>query len=106
MLRHHVVLPSVGAYLCHVAKNTALWGGAAVGYFHSNMLEVLDDIKTLRLTAFISVPWMPNKIPNAIKAVTIQQSGVEGTLSRHILSTKLENIRTTGSKKHAFYGRI
>jgi long-chain acyl-CoA synthetase len=98
-------LPLAHIY-ARVAEGAALWGGAAIGYFHGNMLEVLDDIKTLRPTTFISVPRMFNKISNAIKAATIQQSGVKGALSRHVLSTKLENIRTTGSNKHAFYDRI
>jgi long-chain acyl-CoA synthetase len=98
-------LPLAHIY-ARVAENYALWGGSAIGYFHGSILEVGDDLKVLRPTTFISVPRLYNRFYNGIKEATIEQPGVKGALSRHVLSKKLEQIRAGGSNKHAFYDRI
>lgn len=89
-----------------VAEQVALWGGSAIGYFHGNILELMDDIKALRPTTFISVPRLYNRFHTSIKAATIEQPGIKGALSRHVVSTKLENMEKTGSNKHMIYDRI
>ncbi|KAI5787130.1 hypothetical protein EDC01DRAFT_174288 [Geopyxis carbonaria] len=87
-------------------ENQALWAGAGIGFFHGNMLELLDDIKELRPNTFISVPRLYNKIANAIKEATIEQPGVKGALSRHVVSVKMEQMKNGGTNQHAFYDRI
>jgi long-chain acyl-CoA synthetase len=89
-----------------LTESAGLWGGAAIGYFHGNMLELLDDIKVLRPTTFISVPRLYNRIANAIKAGTIEAPGIKGILSRHAFAAKMEHMKITGSNKHALYDRI
>jgi len=40
-----------------LAEQNALWAGAMrIGYFHGEMLELVDDLKLLRPTAFASCP--------------------------------------------------
>ena len=89
-----------------VMENAVLWGSGAIGFFHGNIQEILDDIKALQPTTFISVPRLYNKFNNAIKAATIEQGGIKGALSRHALAAKLEHMKTTGSNQHGFYDRI
>lgn len=89
-----------------VAENQCLWSGAAIGYFHGNMLELLDDIKAIRPTSFISVPRLYNKIANAIKEATIEAPGVKGALSRRAVSVKMEQLKNGQSPKHAIYDRV
>lgn len=93
-----------------VTEASALWCGVAIGYFHGNVLELVDDFKLLRPTSFISVPRLYNRFGGAIKAATIEQSGFKGTMSRHIVSTKMAALKdpnsSTATNKHAFYDRI
>ena len=72
-----------------VSEAAALWAGSAIGYFHGNILELVDDFKLLRPTSLISVPRLYNRFGGAIKTATLEASGVTGALSRHVVSTKL-----------------
>ena len=98
-------LPLAHIY-ARILENQALWAGAAVGYFHGDMTQILDDIKVLRPHSFISVPRLYNRIANALKEATIEQTGVKGALSRHVVNTKLEQMKAGGTNQHAFYDRI
>ena len=93
-----------------MTEHSALWGGAAIGYFHGNILELVDDFKLLRPTAFTSVPRLYNRFGGAIKAASVQAPGFKGALSRHVVSTKLANINPAApgkaTNKHLFYDRI
>ncbi|KAI9699331.1 MAG: hypothetical protein M1836_002941 [Candelina mexicana] len=92
-----------------VGEHAALWGGTQIGYFHGNILELVDDLKVLRPTIFQSVPRLYNRFGGAIKAATVEQAGVKGALARHIVSTKLATLHQPPGKatnKHAVYDRI
>ncbi|KAK4962786.1 medium-chain fatty acid-CoA ligase faa2 [Elasticomyces elasticus] len=93
-----------------VTEQSLLWGGGAIGYFHGNILELAEDIKLLRPTIFMSVPRLFNRFGGAIKAQTVEQSGVKGALSRHVVQTKLANLRNPepgkATNKHMLYDRI
>ncbi|TKA80802.1 hypothetical protein B0A55_01606 [Friedmanniomyces simplex] len=93
-----------------VTEQSMLWGGGAIGYFHGNILELVEDIKLLRPTLFSSVPRLFNRFGGAIKAQTIEQSGVKGALSRHIVQTNLANLRNPepgkATNRHMLYDRI
>ncbi|KAF2145971.1 uncharacterized protein K452DRAFT_283264 [Aplosporella prunicola CBS 121167] len=93
-----------------VGEHTALWGGAAIGYFHGNIAELVDDMKLLKPTAFSGVPRLYNRFGGAIKAATLEQSGVKGALSRRVINTKMAKIQdpTPGAatNKHFLYDRI
>ena len=89
-------------------EHVAFWSGARIGYFHGNILELVDDLKALRPTTLPSVPRLYNRFGGAIRANTVEQPGFKGSLSRHIVSTKMANLRdkTNPTVKHAFYDRI
>jgi long-chain acyl-CoA synthetase len=84
-----------------------LWGGAGIAFFHGNILELADDIKLVRPTAFHSVPRLWNRFGSAIRAATVEQSGVRGALSKHVVSSKLQTLNSEKpTNKHALYDRI
>ncbi|KAI5236396.1 acetyl-CoA synthetase-like protein [Aureobasidium subglaciale] len=93
-----------------VTEGSALWAGSAIGYFHGNILELVDDFKLLRPTSLISVPRLYNRFGGAIKTATLEATGVKGALSRHVVNTKLATLNHPDPKqatnKHAFYDRI
>lgn len=93
-----------------VTEQGALWAGARIGYFHGSVIELIDDLKMLRPTAFTSVPRLFNRFGGAIKTQTIDAPGFKGTLSRHIVDTKLANLTQAPVGKqttqHWFYDRI
>lgn len=93
-----------------INEQTALMTGASIGYFHGDMVTLVDDIKLVRPTIFAAVPRLYNRFGAAIKGATVKAPGFRGSLSRHIVSTKLANINNPDPKvatnKHAVYDRI
>ena len=91
-------------------EHSSLWAGGAIGYFHGVILELVEDMKLLRPTVFISVPRLYNRFGAAIKEATINQPGLKGALSRRAVSTKLENMKNPESglatNKHLLYDTI
>lgn len=91
-------------------EQTLIWGGGSIGYFHGNVLELVDDFKLLKPTIMASVPRLYSRFGSAIRAQTVEQPGFKGALSRHVVAAKTANL--TGVKpedatyKHAFYDRI
>lgn len=100
--------------LAHIYERTAeqgaLWCGGAIGYFHGDILALVDDMKLLRPTGFISVPRLYNRFGGAIRAATTSQTGVKGSLARHIVSTKMAALQQpdspTATNRHALYDRV
>jgi long-chain acyl-CoA synthetase len=93
-----------------VTEAGLLWSGAAIGFFHGNVLELVDDFKLLKPTGLTSVPRLYNRFGGAIKAATVEQGGLKGAMSRHIVSTKMAALTQApagkASNKHAIYDRI
>ena len=89
-------------------ESTALWAGCRIGYFHGNVLELVDDMKLLRPHIFASVPRLYNRFGGGIRAQTIEASGFRGAFSRHVIRTKMANLKdkTNPTSKHAVYDRI
>ena len=102
-------LPLAHIY-ARMTEHGALWAGGQIGFFHGDILALIDDLKALRPTAFTSVPRLYNRFGGAIRAATVQQPGFKGAMSRYIMSTKLANMEPADSPsathKHAIYDRI
>lgn len=108
--------PCVLSYLplAHIyqrmTEHAVLWAGGRIGYFHGDVLALTDDLKALRPNAFISVPRLYNRFGGAVRAATIEQPGIKGTLSRHIVNTKLAAMEhpdsPSATHKHAIYDRL
>ncbi|CAG8951479.1 hypothetical protein HYFRA_00007395 [Hymenoscyphus fraxineus] len=99
--------------LAHIYQRTAehncLSAGAAIGYFHGDVLGLVDDLKLLRPTGFNSVPRLFNKFGTAIRASTIDATGVKGTIGRHVINAKLASMKLPPGKatnKHMVYDRF
>ena len=93
-----------------MTEHGTLFSGSRIGYFHGDILNLVDDLQTLRPTGFTSVPRLYNRFGGAMRAATVQQPGFKGALSRHVISTKLANMNPPDSPSatntHAFYDRI
>jgi long-chain acyl-CoA synthetase len=91
-----------------LGEHAALGSGAAIGYFHGNITELVDDIKALRPTIFAAVPRLYNRFGNVIRGSTVEQTGLKGALSRHVVSTKMAALKDkhNPTNKHALYDRI
>lgn len=87
----------------------ALAEGASVGFFRGDILGLVDDMKLLKPTGFISVPRLFNRFNSAIRTATVEAEGVRGALSRHVISTKLAKMSLPpgqSSHNHFLYDRI
>lgn len=93
-----------------LVEQGAFWGGVSIGYFHGDILALVDDLKVLRPTSFSSVPRLYNRFGGAIRAATTAQPGVKGALARHVVNTKLASMKEPDSpaatNKHAIYDRL
>ncbi|KAM4060607.1 AMP-binding enzyme [Hirsutella rhossiliensis] len=92
-----------------LVDQTALAEGAALGFFRGDILGLVDDMKILQPTGFISVPRLFNRFNSAIRTATLDADGIRGALSRHVINTKKANMRAPpgkASNKHLLYDRI
>ncbi|KAJ8609670.1 hypothetical protein MRB53_039007 [Persea americana] len=95
-----------------VGEQTAMAAGAKIGFFHGNVLEIVEDLQMLRPTGFTSVPRLYNRFGASIKAATIEAPRIRGMLSRHVVATKLENLKVEtpdapgATVKHALWDRV
>ena len=102
-------LPLAHIY-ARMSEHGMLWAGGAIGYFHGDILALVEDLQTLRPTIFTSVPRLYNRFGGAVRAATVQAPGVKGAMSRHIVQTKLAAMKPADSpsatNKHLIYDRI
>lgn len=92
-----------------MADQAAFLSGAPVGYFHGDIPTLVEDIKILRPTGFMSVPRLFNRFQAAISTATVKAEGVKGALSRHVINTKKASMKLPPGKatnKHLIYDRI
>ena len=93
-----------------VSEHASLWAGTPIGYFHGNILELIEDLKLIRPTVFNSVPRLYNRFGSAIRAATVDQPGLKGALGRHVVAAKLDAVNNpvpgAATNKHAIYDRI
>lgn len=91
-------------------EHAALAAGTSIGYFHGDVLQLVDDMKLLKPTGFTSVPRLYNRFGTSIKAATTEQPGFRGALSRYVVNTKLEALKdpesSSATNKHAVWDRI
>ncbi|KAK4913752.1 medium-chain fatty acid-CoA ligase faa2, partial [Elasticomyces elasticus] len=89
-------------------EHTLYLGGGKVGYFHGDILKLVDDLKLVKPTTFASVPRLYNRFGGVIKNATTDAPGFKGTLSRHVVKTKTQNMKHSANptNKHMLYDRI
>lgn len=87
----------------------ALAEGASIGFFRGDILGLVDDMKILQPTGFISVPRLFNRFNSAIRVATVEADGVRGALSRRVIATKKASMKQPvgkASNTHFLYDRI
>ncbi len=92
-----------------MADQTAISEGARIGYFHGDILGLVDDMKILKPTGLMSVPRLYNRFHSAIQVATIEADGFRGALSRHVVNTKKASMKLPpgqATNKHLLYDRI
>ncbi|AEO71708.1 1fc29370-47f6-49f7-aee7-fb901bdb7b72 [Thermothielavioides terrestris] len=92
-----------------MVDQSALAAGASVGYFHGDIAGLVEDMKILRPSGFMSVPRLFNRINSAVQANTIEAPGFRGSLSRHVIEAKKASMKLPPGKatnKHILYDRI
>ena len=92
-----------------MADQSALAEGAAIGYFHGDIAGLVEDLKLLRPSAFMSVPRLYNRINSAIQTATVNAEGFKGALSRRVVDTKKASMKLPAGQatnKHFLYDRI
>lgn len=92
-----------------MTDQTVIAEGGCIGYFHGDIMGLVEDLKILRPNGFMSVPRLYNRFSTSIQAATIEADGVKGALSRHIIATKKANMKLPpgqATNKHLLYDRI
>lgn len=86
--------------------NAALYSGASIGYFHGDMLALVEDMQLLQPTIFPSVPRILSRFAAAIRASTIHAPGVAGAISRTAFAAKKAKIEAGGDNTHVLWDRV
>mmetsp|Transcript_27469 Transcript_27469/g.43279 ORF Transcript_27469/g.43279 Transcript_27469/m.43279 type:complete len:709 (-) Transcript_27469:102-2228(-) len=102
--RHLSYLP-----LAHVFERVILavcfQGGGTAGFFSGDTRAVVDDLKALRPTVFISVPRLLNKVHDSIMDGA-RKKLVTRLLFGAALKAKGLKLRKVGRGRHAFWDRL
>ncbi|KAF9109999.1 hypothetical protein BGX27_006895 [Mortierella sp. AM989] len=85
------------------ADTMTVFSGAKVGYFHGDMLALLDDAMELKPTYFPAVPRLLNRIYAKVAASTIQAPGPLGAISRHAVAEKIANLEAGKGFRHELW---
>ncbi|KAJ1663236.1 medium-chain fatty acid-CoA ligase faa2 [Coemansia sp. RSA 1813] len=80
--------------------------GGKIGVYSGNILNVVDDIQTLRPNVFNSVPRLLNRIYDRLVAGTIHAPGLTGVIARRAVADKFANLEAGKGNTHAFWDRI
>lgn len=92
-----------------MADQSAFAEGAALGFFHGDMLELVDDLKLLKPSGLVSVPRLYNRFSNGIQAQTLEAPGIKGALSRRAIDAKKASMKLPPGQahnQHFLYDRI
>ncbi|ETI45168.1 hypothetical protein F443_10149 [Phytophthora nicotianae P1569] len=96
--------------LAHILERTAFVHsfsvGSRVGFSQNNPLKLVDDIRALRPTVFITVPRLLNRIYDSITAKMLNGKKSLAFLFTTGVRTKLRRLRRYGITYHAFWDRL
>jgi long-chain acyl-CoA synthetase len=92
-----------------MVDQSALASGARLGYFHGDILGLVEDLKLLRPHGFMSVPRLFNRFESALREGTIEAAGVKGALARAAVNAKMASMKLPvgqATNTHLLYDRI
>ncbi|KDO34737.1 hypothetical protein SPRG_00799 [Saprolegnia parasitica CBS 223.65] len=108
MLQGH---PTLLSYLplAHVAEQQLhiflLRYAGSIGFYQGSAASILDDLRTLRPTLFLSVPRLLNRIYDSVMAAGNSAGGLKTTLFQTALASKRANLRR-GYSTHLVYDKL
>lgn len=80
--------------------------GGQIGVFSGNILNIVDDIQTLKPSVFNSVPRLLNRIYDRLVAGTIRAPGLTGVVARRAVRDKMAQLEQGKGNVHGFWDRI
>ncbi|KAG1704307.1 hypothetical protein DVH05_006315 [Phytophthora capsici] len=96
--------------LAHILERTAIVHsfsvGSRVGFSQNNPLKLVEDIKALRPTVFITVPRLLNRIYDSITSKMLNGKKSVAWLFTTGVRSKLRQLRKTGNTRHALWDRL
>ncbi|CAI2191239.1 3162_t:CDS:10, partial [Funneliformis geosporum] len=78
----------------------------SIGYYHGDILSLIDDIAELKPTLFPSVPRLLTRIYAKLQQATVDAPGIKGTLSRKAVAAKLERLEGGQGYTHPLWDRL
>jgi long-chain acyl-CoA synthetase len=99
------VLPLAHCYQRSI-DNGLLYAGGAIGYFHGDILSIIEDMQLLKPSIFPSVPRILSRFAAAIRAQTIFAPGLAGAISRTAFAAKSAKIEAGGDNTHILWDRV
>jgi long-chain acyl-CoA synthetase len=105
---HMSYLPLAHIY-GRLVDQMAMAAGAATGYYRGDIIGLVEDLKILQPTGFVSVPRLYNRFNSAIRTATLDAPGIKGALSKRVIETKKASMRGPIGKannKHFLYDKI
>ncbi|KAJ2901351.1 medium-chain fatty acid-CoA ligase faa2, partial [Coemansia aciculifera] len=96
--------------LAHIYERFAeiyiMSAGGRIGVFSGNILNIVDDLQTLRPNIFNSVPRLLNRIHDRLVAGSIHAPGLTGVIARRAVADKMANLEAGKGNTHAFWDRL
>ncbi|CAG8471627.1 11251_t:CDS:10 [Paraglomus occultum] len=89
-----------------VAEICVTTAGASIGYFHGDILALVDDIACLRPTLFPSVPRLLTRIYGKLQQATVEAPGLKGALARKAIEVKFQRLAEGQGYTHAFWDTL
>lgn len=86
-----------------LAEQSAFFATGSIGYFHGNILELVDDFKALKPSVAVTVPRLLNRFGGVVRTQSVDAPGFKGALSRRALDTKMANLTKTEPGKETLY---
>lgn len=83
-----------------------LAGGARIVFFSGDVQKLKDDLAIVKPTVFLSVPRLFSRFYDVIKAKFNDLQGFTKTAVDYALSTKVENLKSSGTYTHKIYDRV
>lgn len=80
--------------------------GACIVYYSGDVAKIKDDLALVKPTIFVSVPRLFSRFYDVIQGKFKEVTGYTKSALDYALSTKLNNVQTTGQYTHKIYDPI
>ncbi|EAR90452.2 AMP-binding enzyme family protein (macronuclear) [Tetrahymena thermophila SB210] len=99
----YMPLPHGTSRFCNML---AWYHGSKIGLSCGDMTKLTDDLKKLKPTIFVTVPTLFNKMYEIINEQFSKLIGCKGSLIKHAIATKLDNLKNKNQLTHIVYDTL